>query len=142
MTPWMRDLAIADLPPLYQEIAALAGDDAALACLRTFAGCNVDFPRAGADQLTASAAELASAIGQEAAARLAAHFAGCRIYFPQPPAAVRNAWIRARFDGTNYRALARATGLTERRIRIIIATRPAAAPTRDDRQMALFEGEP
>jgi Mor family transcriptional regulator len=75
------------------------------------------------DNLPESYQAVAEIIGVEGAIRLSQHLGGLAYYFPKLDNTLRRArddLIRSEFTGFNHRALARAYGLTEMRIREIV----------------------
>lgn len=79
--------------------------------------------------------DVARAVGVENTLRLAEYLGGMYMYFPKLDALLRqkrDEAIRAEFDGSNYRALARKHKLTEQRIRDIVAS------SKDKRQGDMF----
>ena len=74
-------------------------------------------------QLDGEQRELAEIIGLEAYRKLADSYAGCTIYVRKPEEItkkLRNAEICEKFDGKNYRELARDYQLSESSIRKIV----------------------
>lgn len=76
------------------------------------------------EMLSADQRQVADAIGMEAFRALVRDFGGSNIYIPKADYCLRgarNAEIRAKFTGYNYRELAREYNLTENAIRQIVA---------------------
>ncbi len=76
------------------------------------------------EQLRDDQRELAEIIGLEAYKRLIAHYAGSFVYVCKPDTVlkdIRDAEIRERFNGDNYRELAIAYNLAEATVRDIVA---------------------
>lgn len=76
------------------------------------------------EQLHGEQRELAEIIGLEAYKKLAVNYAGCTIYIQKPERAVkqsRDAEIIRKFDGGNYKQLAKEYGLSENAVRKIIS---------------------
>lgn len=87
------------------------------------------------DELPDSYQPVAEIVGVEGALRLAKHLGGLSFYYPRLDSLLRDkrdAQIRAEFNGTNHRDLARKYQLTESWIREIVQRRPA------DEQANLF----
>lgn len=75
------------------------------------------------DQLSSDQRELAETVGLEAYRKLVANYGGMSLYIPKRgiiPKEVRNKEIKKRFNGSNYRELARKYDLSEMTIRRVI----------------------
>lgn len=76
------------------------------------------------EQLTGDQKELVETIGLEAYQKLLARYAGCTIYIAKPERVtkqIRDAEICRKFNGSNYKQLAREYRLSENTIRNIIS---------------------
>jgi len=87
------------------------------------------------ESLPAAYQELAHVVGIDGALRLSSYLGGMAIYYPKLDALIqrlRDDRIRAEFNGSNHRELARKYDLTERWIREIVQQKSS------DTQTSLF----
>lgn len=92
----------------------------------------------GLDYLSEEQRDLIETIGMDAYKKLVERYGGCSVYICKRDTlhrAARNETIRQKFDGSNYRSLAKAYSLTENAIREIVA-----AKSREIKEMPL-EGQ-
>lgn len=90
------------------------------------------------DQLRESQKELAEVIGLEAYKKLISYYGGDSLYIQQPNSVLKDARdkeLNEKFDGGNYRELAREYGISTYTIRDIVA------PKRKELKEAPMEGQ-
>ena len=106
--------ADADLPGVLDEIADIAGRDAALDLAATFGGSTLHVPAPGRVHRHA----LCHVLGDERARQVAERFQGEQVYIPQ---ARRASVLRLRSQGLSRREIAKRLGVSDRTVRRILS---------------------